>query len=83
MKAIGMARKIDRLGRIVLPAEMRKALELGDGDLVEIVIEDDHIALIKVARTCVFCGRTIGLRDFRSKVICGHCVAELNVIELT
>jgi transcriptional pleiotropic regulator of transition state genes len=66
VKAIGMARKVDQLGRIVLPAELRRLFGIREGDLVEIFVEDNHIVLSKVEEHCVFCGATSELREFNS-----------------
>ena len=75
--ANGVARKIDQLGRVVLPVEMRKALRIDVGDLVMMTAEQDRIVLEKVEQRCVFCGSTELLRDFSRKVVCGTCVEKL------
>ena len=54
--ANGVARKVDQLGRVVLPVEMRKALTIEVGDLVMMSAEGDRIVLEKVEQKCVFCG---------------------------
>lgn len=77
----GISRKVDRLGRVVLPAELRKELEINEGDLLEIGVDDDgRIVLEKVALRCVFCRRgapTVELRDFELQVVCTSCVEKL------
>jgi transcriptional pleiotropic regulator of transition state genes len=79
--ASGIARKVDRLGRVVLPAELRKELESSEGDLLEIAVDDDgRIVLEKVALRCVFCRRgapTVELREFELQVVCSGCVDKL------
>lgn len=77
VKAIGMARKVDQLGRIVLPAELRRLFGIREGDLVEIFVEDNRIVLAKVEEQCVFCGSTTELREFNSKLVCMTCVEGL------
>jgi transcriptional pleiotropic regulator of transition state genes len=77
VKAIGMARKVDQLGRIVLPAELRRLFGIREGDLVEIFVEENHIVLSKVEEHCVFCGATSELREFNSKLVCASCVDQL------
>jgi transcriptional pleiotropic regulator of transition state genes len=73
----GIARKVDDLGRIVLPAEMRKALDIGDGDYLEIVLDDERIVLQKVEDRCTFCRSTNELRAFHGKQVCARCHREL------
>ena len=77
----GVSRKIDRLGRVVLPAELRKQLEIREGDLMEIAVDDDdRVVLQKVALRCVFCGSTprgAELREFQQKLVCEPCVEKL------
>ncbi len=77
MKSLGMARKIDQLGRVVLPAELRRLFNIGEGDLVEIYVEDDRIILRKVEDHCVFCGATEALQEHRHKQICKTCIDDL------
>lgn len=72
-----MARKVDQLGRIVLPAELRRLFGIREGDLVEIFVEDNRIVLAKVEEQCVFCGSTTELREFNSKLVCMTCVEGL------
>ena len=77
----GVSRKVDRLGRVVLPSELRKQLEINEGDLVEIAVDDDgRIVLEKVAHRCVFwraAGPGSELREFEHKLVCEPCVAKL------
>jgi transcriptional pleiotropic regulator of transition state genes len=72
-----MARKIDSLGRVVLPAEMRKQLGLETGDLVAISLEDGRVTLEKIESRCTFCGGTVELREFSEKLVCASCVQSL------
>lgn len=74
---MGMARKIDQLGRVVLPAELRRLFNINEGDLVEIYVEDDRIILRKVEAMCVFCGSVDGLTEFRDKQVCKTCIDAL------
>jgi len=71
--AKGIVRRIDELGRVVLPVEMRRALGLEDRDRVEIVAEGDQIVLRKFSAGCVFCGGEKNLLEYRGKPICGRC----------
>lgn len=77
MKKSGIVRKIDELGRITLPIEMRNSLELSAGDGVEIYFENDAILLKKYAPSCIFCGETFEVSEFRGKRVCRKCIEEL------
>ena len=73
-----MARKVDQLGRIVLPAELRRLFGIHEGDLVEIFVEEGRIVLAKVEEHCIFCGSTAELREFSGKLVCQACVDRLS-----
>lgn len=77
LRATGVSRKVDDLGRIVLPAELRKSFDIREGDHVDIAVEDDRIILSKRRNTCTFCGSDDGLRNYREHLVCGSCLAEL------
>jgi transcriptional pleiotropic regulator of transition state genes len=68
-----MARKVDDLGRIVLPVELRRLHGIKTGDALEISVDGDAIVLRKLAQGCVFCGTVDGLSSYRSRAICGPC----------
>ena len=67
MKATGIVRKIDDLGRVVLPIELRRTLNIDIKDPVEIFIEGDLIILKKYEPACVFCGEAANVENFRGK----------------
>ena len=77
MKATGIIRHIDELGRIVLPIEMRRVMELGTADRVEIYVEGDKIILKKHQESCIFCGSSDALTDYNGKHICAACLQNL------
>ena len=77
MKSIGIVRRVDELGRIVLPIELRRTLNISERDLLEIFVQEDGIVLRKYAPACVFCGDTRGIEEFRGKNICSNCMREL------
>ncbi|MBP0961968.1 MAG: AbrB/MazE/SpoVT family DNA-binding domain-containing protein [Oscillospiraceae bacterium] len=77
MKSTGIVRKIDELGRIVLPKELRRTLGLNDRESVEIYVDQDAIILKKFKSTCVLCGDNEDLLDFKGKSICQKCMNEL------
>ncbi len=77
VRATGVSRKVDDLGRIVLPAELRRSFDIREGDHVEISIEEDRIILQKRRNLCTFCGSSEGLRAYREHQVCSSCVTEL------
>ncbi len=77
MKSTGIVRKVDELGRIVLPIEMRRTLDIAERDLLEIYVEGDSIILKKYQAACVFCGNTKNVIGFEGKNICPDCLARL------
>jgi AbrB family transcriptional regulator, transcriptional pleiotropic regulator of transition state genes len=70
----GVARKVDQLGRVVLPAEVRRHFGINPGDLIEIAVDADAILLTKVEDRCIFCGGTTDLSEFSGKLVCRVCV---------
>ena len=76
-RATGVSRKVDDLGRIVLPAELRRSFDIREGDHIEIGIEEDRIILQKRRSHCTFCGSGDGLRGYREHQVCASCLAEL------
>jgi transcriptional pleiotropic regulator of transition state genes len=81
MKRTGIRRKVDDLGRVVVPAAMRRSLGIGLGDEVEISIEDDRVIIVKPAEQCAFCGSTHELTTFREKRVCWSCTAALRALD--
>jgi transcriptional pleiotropic regulator of transition state genes len=77
MKSTGIVRKIDELGRIVLPIELRRTLDIAEKDAVEIYVDGDTIILRKYEPTCVFCRGSKDVRSYRGKSICSDCCKEL------
>lgn len=77
MKSLGIVRKIDELGRIVLPIETRRSLDLNPGDGVEIFVEKDKIILQKYAPSCIFCGEADNVVTFKNKRVCRNCLEEM------
>lgn len=77
MKSVGIVRKIDELGRIVLPIELRRTLDLKEKDAVEIIAEGESIVLRKYQPNCIFCENSKDLVEYKGKLICAKCVASL------
>ena len=72
-----MVRKIDDLGRIVVPAETRRLFNISEGDPLTISVDGDAIVMRKLEATCTFCGATKDVSGFRGKGVCGRCRQEL------
>ena len=68
-----MVRKIDDLGRIVIPAETRRLFRIREGDPLAISVQEDAILIRKLEATCVFCGSVDEVRNFRGRGLCGEC----------
>ncbi len=77
MKSTGIVRKLDELGRIVIPIELRRSLKINEKDPLEIFIENDNIILTKYADTCIFCGSAKTVKTYRKKQICNSCLKRL------
>lgn len=73
----GIVRRVDELGRIVIPKEMRKVLEIEQRDYVEISLEGSNIVLNKYENRCAFCGKIRPEHNFKQKKICKNCMEEL------
>lgn len=79
MKSTGIVRKIDELGRIVIPIEIRRNLGLAERDSVELFMEGDRIILQKYQDTCLFCDSSDKIISFQGKIICSKCVNDLKL----
>ena len=77
MKATEIVRKVDQLGRIVLPKELRRTYKLDVGDGIEIYTEADMVVLKKYKPSCIFCGESRDVSDYRGKKICADCLEEM------
>lgn len=77
MKATGFVKKIDGLGRIVIPKSVRKSLGVVPGNQLEFFIDADTVVLKKYGSSCVFCGNEENTSLFRDKYVCDNCAKEL------
>ena len=77
MNQLCFIRKIDELGRIVIPIEMRKELGIKEKDSLELSIENSKISIRKEEPHCIFCNSTNNLKSFLGKKICGDCIKDL------
>ncbi len=77
VKSTGIVRKVDELGRIVIPIELRRNLDIEEKDSLEIYVEDDHIILKKYSPACSFCSGATGITVFKGRNVCRNCLEEL------
>lgn len=83
MKATGIVRKVDELGRIVLPKELRRTLGIGEKDPMEIYTDGKGIILRKYAHGCAFCGSVNGIRYIHGTPVCGACANNMQMLYRT
>lgn len=77
MKSTGVVRKLDDLGRIVIPIELRRTMGIDLRDTLEIFVEDDRIILKKYNPACIFCNDARDIVHYKGKIICKRCLEEL------
>ena len=77
MKSTGIVRKVDELGRVVIPIELRRNLDIKVKDALEIFVDGEHIILKKYAPACIFCGQTKDVSTYKGKNICPACLKDL------
>ncbi len=82
MKETGITRGIDKMGRVVIPKELRYVLGLEDGDKLEVYTEDDRIILKKYQPSCEFCDNVDEIVSFKGHKICKNCMAEIGSINV-
>ena len=78
MKSTGIVRKVDELGRIVLPIELRRTLDIAEKDSLEIYVDGPTIVLRKYQPACIFCENAKNVVSFRGKNVCTHCIKNLS-----
>ena len=77
MKTTGVIRQLDSLDRIVLPIELRRTLDIGPKDMLEIFVEGTSVILHKYEPDCLFCGSSRDLISYKDKMICVRCLKEM------
>jgi transcriptional pleiotropic regulator of transition state genes len=77
MRSTGIVRKIDELGRVVLPSELRKILNMRHGDELAISVEGDQVILEKRHDVCVFCGADEPRIEFKGRRVCERCAGDM------
>ena len=73
MKSTGVVRKVDELGRIVLPIELRRHFDIAEKDPLEIYVDEESIILKKYVPACIFCGNAKDVITFKGKKVCPEC----------
>ena len=77
MKSTGIVRKVDELGRVVLPIELRRNLNIEEKDALEIYVDGNSVILKKYEPDCIFCGNARDIVNFKGKNICSACLKEM------
>jgi len=73
LKATGVVRKVDELGRVVIPIELRRTMGIAEKDPLEIYVDGDQIILKRYEPACVFCGNASDVQHFHGKMVCREC----------
>ncbi|MFZ7119718.1 MAG: AbrB/MazE/SpoVT family DNA-binding domain-containing protein [Eubacteriaceae bacterium] len=77
MKSTGIVRKVDELGRIVIPIELRRTLDINIKDSLEIFVDGNYVVLKKYEPACIFCGNAKNVLNYKGKNICPECMSDL------
>ncbi len=77
MKSTGIVRSIDELGRIVLPMELRKTMDINSRDKLEIYVEGSNVILTKHQESCIFCGSSDDIVEYKNHSVCKKCIEDL------
>ena len=78
MRSTGIVRKVDELGRIVLPIELRRTLGIEEKDRIEIFVDGESIILRKYQPACIFCDNAKDIINYKGKNICPDCIRAMN-----
>ena len=81
MKSTGIIRRMDELGRVVIPIEIRNQFNIVEKDPIEIYVEGSNIVLKKFEPNCVFCGNTQDLLSYHDKLICKKCANKISALK--
>ena len=81
MKSTGIVRKVDELGRVVIPIELRNQFEIAEKDPIEIFVDGSNIILRKYEKSCFLCSNTKNLIEFKDKLICNKCLEQLKKLK--
>ena len=81
MKSTGIIRRVDELGRVVIPIELRNQFNIVEKDPIEIYVEGSNIVLKKYEPNCVFCGNSKNLVEYKGKLICDKCSTKISELK--
>ncbi len=81
MKSTGIIRKVDELGRVVIPIEIRNQFNIAEKDPIEIYVDGSSIVLKKYEPNCIFCGNTENLINYNDKLICEDCSKKISKLK--
>ena len=82
MKSTGIVRRVDELGRVVIPNELRNKFGIAEKDPIEIYVDGSSIVLRKYEPNCTFCGNSKNLAEYKGKLVCDKCLAKLSTIKV-
>lgn len=81
MKSTGIVRKVDELGRVVIPIEIRNKFDIAEKDPIEIYVDGSSIILKKYEPNCIFCGNPKNLIAYKDKLVCSKCAQKLSNLD--
>ena len=82
MKSTGIIRRVDELGRVVIPIELRNKFGIAEKDPIEIYVHGSSIILRKFEPNCIFCGNSKKLSEYKGKLVCNKCLAKLSDMKI-
>ena len=81
IKSTGIVRRMDELGRVVIPMELRNQFKIAEKDPIEIFVDGSSIILRKYEPNCIFCGSTKNLIEYNEKLICNKCAEKISTLQ--
>ena len=82
MKSTGIIRRMDELGRVVIPIEIRNQFHIVEKDPIEIYVDGSSIILKKYEPNCIFCGNSKNLISYKDKLVCTKCAQKLSDLDM-
>ena len=82
MKSTGIVRRVDELGRVVIPIELRNKFNISEKDPIEIYVDGSSIILKKYEPNCIFCGNSKNLISYKDKLVCTKCAQKLSDLDM-